>query len=133
MKPGSEGRVTAEGIIMRSALYILWFSLPTIFFLMALWTKLERMGGEGKKGNASDLFSQGVFLLCCVLMAVLIDQTLLADLVSELVSESLPLGFFQFFLLPFILLIGAKTVGPSKKILISSTNNRSPRTPKRRK
>jgi hypothetical protein len=118
---------------MRSVLYILWFALPTIFFLMALWTKLERMGGEGKKGNASDLFSQGVFLLCCVLLAVLIDQTVLEDLVSEFVSDSLPLGFFQFFLFPFILLIGAKIVGPSKKILIPSSSNRTPRSPKRRK
>jgi hypothetical protein len=103
---------------MHSLLYLLWFLLPCVFFLLALWIKLERVGSKNKKDNPKDLFHQGLFILGCVLVSVVIDQTVLQSLVEATVGDTLPLGFYQFFLLPLILLIGAKIVGPSQKILI---------------
>ena len=118
---------------MHTALYIIWFTLPTIFFFLALWSKLEQIGGHHKRDNPSDLFHQGLFILVCVFVCVVVDQTILADLVLSTVGDSVPLGFFQAFLLPLMLLLGAKVVGPSRKILISGKDARSPRAPKRRR
>lgn len=63
----------------------------------------------------------------CVLFAIAIDQFILEALVNILSPEWLPLGFFQVILLPIILLIGAKLVGPSDKIRVSRPGGSSSR------
>ena len=120
--------------IMHTVLYIVWFLVPTLFFILALWSKLEAVGGQTKRDNAGDMFRQGIFVLGCVLVCVLIDQTVLKNIVESTVGDSLPLGFFQAFLLPLIMLVAAKVLGPSRKILIANkTGTRGSRTPKRRR
>lgn len=103
---------------MRTALYALWFSVPALFFGLTLWIKLERLSGEKKKESSTDLINQGIFTLGCVVVSIIIDQLFLQDLIASTVGDLFPLGFYQFFLFPFVLLIGAKIVGPSSKILI---------------
>ncbi len=103
---------------MHTFLYIVWFSIPTFFFLAALWAKLEVISNKGKKENPSDLFRQGLFVLVVALIAVGIDRYVLKSLVESFSPDILPLGFYQAILLPILLLIGAKLVGGSKEIRI---------------
>jgi hypothetical protein len=110
---------------MVTFLYIIWFCLPLFFFTIALWSKLEAMSGKDKRENFGDFFKQGVFVTGCVLLAVAIDQYVLADLVAAVSPDFIPLGLYQFLLLPFILYIGALAVGPSKSI---SLKKEKPRT-----
>lgn len=104
---------------MKTALYVIWFLIPAFFFLTALWSFLERLGGKEQKATGMDAFRQGIFVLGCVAMCVLIDRTVLEDLVATLAPDWLPLGFFEALLLPFILFVAAKVFGGSKEILIT--------------
>ncbi len=88
------------------------------FFGLALWNKLELLSGKGKSEDVKDFVSQGFFVTFCVAIAYVIDRFLLADMVSFVPEDLIPLGFFRIILLPFIFLIGAKIVGPSKEIRI---------------
>jgi hypothetical protein len=119
---------------MQTFLYIVWFLIPTTFFVLALWSKLEHASGQPKHASAADLFNQGIFVLVCVFVAILIDRTMLQSIADAIAPTILPLGFYQAFLLPLVLLIAAKLVGPSKDILIGnrSGSRAANRTPKRR-
>jgi len=114
---------------MHTALYVIWFLCPTLFFLLALWSKLEHIGGRLKRDNPADLLSQGAFVLVCVLISIAIDKTLLPAVADTLAPTVLPLGFYQALLLPFVLVVAAKIYGGSKAILI--TSNKTPK-PKQR-
>ena len=48
---------------MRTALYIIWFLIPTCFFLLALWAKLEQIGNRAQKQNPGDFLKQAYFVL----------------------------------------------------------------------
>ncbi|RIL08966.1 MAG: hypothetical protein DCC75_07640 [Proteobacteria bacterium] len=104
---------------MHIALYIVWFLIPSFFFIMAAWGLLEKFSNKHKKENPGDFFKQGIFVLACVLLCVLIDQTILPAVSEALIPEYLSLGFWQVVLLPLVLLIGSKLVGGSSPILIS--------------
>lgn len=103
---------------MTTFLYIIWFLIPLFFFSVALWATLEQLGGKEAKGGTADAWRQGFFVLGCVGVAVLIDRTVLPDLVANWAPDALPLGFFQAILLPLILYIAALIFGGSKEILI---------------
>lgn len=103
---------------MRTALYVAWLILPSVLFLMALWGLLEKVSDKHKRARPGELFKQGLFVLACVVVAVAVDQYALEQLAEVLNSEWLPLAFLQIILLPAVLLVGAKLLGPSKKILI---------------
>lgn len=103
---------------MTTALYIIWFLFPLFFLLMALWAFLERLSGKRDRQDGSDALKQGLFVLCCVLVAVAIDMYVLPDLVESLAPDWIPLGFFQVILLPVIFYLGALVFGGSKEILI---------------
>lgn len=117
---------------MRTALYLLWLLVPALFFVLALWIKLERLSGESKKESASDLLNQGLFTLGCAVASIAIDQLFLQDIIEATVGDLFPLGFYQFFLFPLVLLLGAKVVGPSRKILIPQVSGQK-RPAKRRR
>jgi hypothetical protein len=117
---------------MQSILYIVWFSIPSLFFLLALWIKLERVSGRTKTENPKDLFNQGLFTLGCVFTAVFVDKFFLPSIVEMIGLDLFPLGFYQVFLLPLILLLAAKIVGPSKSILIAQKGG-STKPPSKRK
>ena len=104
---------------MHTFLYIIWALLPLFFFIMALWAKLEQISNKDKRQNPGDFFRQGLFVTACVIIAVLIDQTVLESFVQSLAPDFMPLGFFQIILLPIILLVAAKVYGPSKTIRIT--------------
>ena len=112
---------------MTKALYIVWFLFPLFFFGIALWSKLEEVSTKkAKRENPGDFLQQGLFVLACVIVSVLIDQFVLESIVSHF-PDFAPLGFYQIILLPLVLLVAAMTVGPSEKIRISKPPNLSQR------
>lgn len=116
---------------MRTTIYVLWSLVPLFFLLTWLWGVLERLGKEEKRGSSLDAFKQFFFVLLCVLVCIAIDQTVLADIVSNIFADFLPLALFQVILLPVVLYLGALVIGPSKQILI--TKAPSPTKPKKRR
>lgn len=112
-------------------LYTIWIAFPVFFFTLALWHKLEVIGGKGRNEEVRDFLSQGVFVSFCVVLAYLVDKFALESIVSFVPPDLIPLNFFRVILLPFIFLLGAKVVGPSKEIRIlrapKPTENRSKR------
>lgn len=103
---------------MQTALYVIWFLIPLFFFVMALWCWLEEMGGKTKKENPGDFLKQGLFVLACVLISIVIDRYALEAVVTSVLNDWVPLGFVQIMLLPIVLYVGALLLGPSKEILI---------------
>lgn len=104
---------------MRNILYIIWFSLPIIMLLIALWAKLEQFGkNKEAKEHAIDYVKNALFLFVCALLAVAIDSYFLEDLVAFISPDFIPLEFYQLMLLPMILVICAKLFGGSKGISI---------------
>lgn len=100
------------------AIHSIWIAFPVFFFSLALWNKLELMSGKGKSEDVKNFFSQGVFVTICVILAFIIDAYFLESIASLFPDDLFPLWFFRVILLPFIFLIGAKVVGPSKEIRI---------------
>lgn len=114
-------------------LYLLWLSLPLFFFGFALWGKLEAISNKDKHENSGDFFRQGVFVSLCVGLAVLIDKFALESFVENYSPEFMPLGFWQVILLPAILVLGAKLIGPTKAIRPGRRKVAAPAKPKPRK
>ena len=112
----------------RIVLYTIWFSLPGFYFLSSLWSGLERVTNKERRESPKQQFMAGLFCLACAFVAVGIDQYLLERIAESLIPEWLPLLFYQVFVFPAVLFIGAKILGPSKEILISKAP-----TPTRRK
>jgi len=117
---------------MRTFLYGVWFLFPLLFFIIALWSKLGALSDKHKGENSGDLLKQGVFVLACALLAVLVDQYLLQKLVDSVSPDWIPLGFYQALLLPIIFLIVGKLVGKSAEIRISRTPHPSERRRRKR-
>ena len=111
--------------MLQKVLYVLWFLLPLFFFSLALWSKLEQVGGKKQQDHPSDFIRQGIFVLICVCIAIGIDQYLLKYFYDSLGLTFAPFGFFQVLLLPFVLVVAAKVVGPTKDIQISKSPNPS--------
>ena len=110
---------------MRTFLYLLWFLLPTFFFGIALWSKLEQLSNKHKRENAGDFFRQGIFVSVCVLLSMLIDQYVLEGIGTTWSPDFIPLGFYQVLLLPLALYLAAMLVGPSKAVTASKSRQRA--------
>jgi len=113
-------------------LYVIWFLIPTFFFLIALWGKLEEISDKTKKHNPSDFINQGIFVLLCVGVAIVIDQYLLPDFITPSLPDWIPVGFVQILLLPLVLLVASKIVGPSSNIRIERAPGKPGSKPKKR-
>jgi hypothetical protein len=111
-------------------LYAVWFLLPAGFLLMALWSLLERMAGKTQLQDNASLFKQSVFVLACVLVSIALDHYALEWVSKSVFQEVLPLGFFRVIVLPIVLLIGAKLIGPSADIRIQRAPHPSDRRAK---
>lgn len=116
---------------MVTFLYCLWFALPVIFLIMALWAQLELWSGHGKKGDARTYLKQALFVLICAAISVLIDQNLLEDLVNSYLDPIVSLGLAQIVLFPIILLVAAQLTGGSKPIQLQSNRINQARKRKR--
>lgn len=68
-------------------------------------------------------FKQGVFVLICAAMAVLIDQFVLESAVHAINSEWLPVQFAQVLLFPILLYISAAVWGPTDSVKISKVTH----------
>jgi hypothetical protein len=113
------------------ALYIIWFLIPAFFLFMALYAKLEQFGNSPRKQNPLDFLKQGLFVLLCIGIAVLIDQYVLESFVNSFSPDFIPLGFYRVILLPLLLYIGARLIGPTKDISITKAPNPTSRGRKR--
>jgi len=123
------GRILAT---MHTVLYIIWFLIPASFFILALFARLEQMGGSVRKQNPVDFLRQGFFVLIAVLVAVAIDRYILPGFVAAWAPDYLPLGLFQILLLPAVLLGASYLIGPSKSILVGSENTKASKSRKKR-
>ena len=126
--PTIPARLSMSG---QTILYTVWFLVPGIFFLIALWGRLEQISNRQKVENPGDFFNQGIFLTGCVVFCVLFDLLILDSLVGSIPQDILPKWFFQVLLLPCVIYIAAIWIGPSKQIRISKAPTLSTR--KRRK
>lgn len=114
---------------MQTLIYILWLLLPLFFLGHALWIKLEQLGGRGKNEKPGDYFKQGLFVTGCSLFCFGFDKYVLQSLVPQYSPEAIPLWFYQFILLPIVLVLGAKCIGGTEEIRIS----KAPRPTHRKK
>ena len=110
---------------MTTALYIIWGLIPLFFFLMALWSLLEKFSGKKKHERPGDLFRQGLFVLLCVLISIAIDHYLLPTISESIDFGYIPYGVYQLILLPSVLYIAAKIIGPTKPIQIDKAPSSS--------
>ena len=104
---------------MRLALYTVWFLLPVVFFVLALWAKLEQAGGDRRTAEAGDLVRQGIFVLTAAGVSLALDVLVLIPAVEPLLPEWLPLGVLEVALFPAVLFIQALILGPSKEISLT--------------
>jgi hypothetical protein len=111
--------VGREHMTITTALYIIWGLVPLFFFLMALWSVLEKFSGKKKHERPGDLFKQGLFVLFCVLLSIAIEHYLLPTIADSVSFGYIPYGVFQLTLLPLVLYIAAKIIGPTKPIQIT--------------
>lgn len=121
---------------MRTVLYFVWFLVPLFFFGVALWSKLETVGGKQRHERPGDNLKQAFFVLVCVLISIGIDQWALEDIATTLSFGdllSLPLGFYQIMLLPVVMYAGALLVGGSKPIRITKVTHTDAARQKNRK
>ena len=112
---------------MITALYIIWFTIPICFFLMAAWSQLEQVNESNRKHDAKDLYKQGLFVLGCAFAALALNEMLLEPVVGPTLPKLVPLGVLQVLLLPAVLTIGAHLIGGSKPVRIERSS-RSKRT-----
>ena len=107
--------------------YVVWFLIPLAFFTVALWAKLEQIAKSPRRQNPGDFFRQGVFLLLCAILSVLIDHFLLWRLDGTPLADWLPLYVFQLLLLPAVWLVCACLFGGSQQIGIKDPAKNKPR------
>jgi hypothetical protein len=114
-------------------LYGVWIALPLFFFTLILWAKLERWGGSSRREDTGDLLRQGIFTTICVIIAFFIDQKYLVSIIAAVHLDGLPIWFFRIMLLPVVLFIAAKIIGPSKAIRITKARTVGQGNPKKRR
>jgi len=111
----------------QTILYTVWVLVPGLFFLIALWGRLEQISDKQKAQNPGDFLDQGFFLAGCVVFCVLFDLFILDSLVGSISQDLLPKWFFQVLLLPCVVYIAAIWFGPSRQIRISKAPTPSAR------
>jgi hypothetical protein len=105
---------------MKTAVYLVWIFIPTIFFILILWNFLESKGKRRKKDKyTSNLFKQGMFVTGCSICCFIFDLFLLDVLHSSLIGNLVSRNFLMIITLPIVLTVASTIIGPSKEILIS--------------
>ena len=99
-------------------IYVLWALIPLFFFLLALWSFLEKTGGKKKSERPGDLLRQGIFVALCVVVCIVIGIYLLPSLIESFFGNVVPTIVFQIVLLPIVLALGAMIYGPTRDIKI---------------
>lgn len=122
---GQDRRTLESENQMRTLLYVIWFAVPVVFLLIALWSKLEEWSGKAKKENPGDFFKQGCFVLICAFACVLIDQYVLGGMNEEELPFGIPMLFIQIILFPIVLYAAALLIGPTKTIRIEKASRPS--------
>lgn len=118
---------------MNTLVYTLWFSIPALFYGMALWSKLEQLSGKPRQGDAIVTYlKQGTFVLVCAFLCILIDKNILDDIVNSFLDPFITRGLAQFLLFPLVLLISAQLLGGSKPVQLQSKRVQKANQRKRR-
>lgn len=95
-------------------LHILWYAIPGIFFLVGLYSFLEKVSGDPRKQDPAIFFKQGFFVLLIVLLCVWLDKKYTVSTIAPLLPSGVPILLPRALLLPVLLVIGAKLVGGTK-------------------
>jgi len=103
---------------MDIALYIFWFALPALFLTLAFLNKLQEMEGYAKKDGFKDLINQFLFVFACAVMTVFLDRQFIPWLAEDLLGNFFPLLLLRMLLFPTVLFLGAKLIGPTRRIMI---------------
>lgn len=98
--------------------YCLWILPPLLLFGMGIWAKLEKFSGSPKKQDPLDFLKQGMFVLFCVGIAILLDRYFIVPKVEGYLPTWIPIEFVQLMILPTILWLAAISIGGSKANLI---------------
>lgn len=85
---------------------------------MALWAFVESLSAKKDNQAATDLLRQGLFLADCVLVSIAIDYYFLPKIFESFSPEFIPYEIYQFILLPVVLYLAAKIIGPTSSIQI---------------
>lgn len=96
---------------MDTFLYSIWILCPCLFLLMALWAKLEQIGGSDKKQPYKDLLNQAAFTVVCSAVTFAIDRFVLTDLDAGLLDGWIPIQVMRLLCYPLVLLLAAKVFG----------------------
>ena len=99
-------------------IYFLWALIPLFFFLLALYSFLEKTAGKQKSERPGDLLRQGLFVTLCVAASIAIDIYLLPILIVNFFGDLIPRIVLQIVLLPIVLALGAMLYGPTRDIRI---------------
>lgn len=97
-----------------------WLFLPIVFLLLALWARLEQVGGKTQQDHPIDYVRQATFLAVCGIITALINHFFI-DWIVSVIPFGLTKGLAQFLLYPCVLAIGAQLWGPTADVLISKS------------
>ncbi len=103
----------------------LWVLAPVVFLLFALWAVLER-SAKNKATHPAEHLSAAAFLGVCGIVSYGIHKFVL-DWFVTLVDTGLPRNLFLLMVWPMVLFIGAKIIGPTRKIRIEKAPDSSRR------
>ena len=107
-------------------LYSIWFLIPLIFYLLALWGRLEQMSSGQPHHHVIDLLHQGHFTLAVAVVSVAVDRFLLPKIVAIPALDFVSPLFLQIVTFPAIALILASAFGPSGEIRVGRPTGRPP-------
>ncbi len=94
-------------------LYYLWLACPLLYFLIALWGYLERLGKSVRKHDPLNFLKQGLFILFSVGISILIDQYWLKT-ITDILPPIAPYLFYQIILLPLVFFLLSLAIGGTK-------------------
>lgn len=114
--------------MFEQVLHVIWFLIAGFFFLLALWSWLEKVSGKKRQERPGDFVRQGVFVLVCALVSLMIDKYMLKGFIESIpFVADFPLGMYQVLLFPCVLFIAARVIGPTKDIMIGKAPTPSSR------
>ena len=107
-------------------LYGIWILIPLFFLAMSLWVALENIARPDRKERPGDYLRQGLFVAGVVAAAIGIDQYALKTLVDFVSPDPTALWFARIILLPLLLFLSSRLIGPTEPIRIENlpTNNK---------
>lgn len=87
--------------------YIFWALLPISLLALAFWALIKPYLGVSGKEPTKDYFTQGIFCLIGLAVAIYLDQVILDKFAQSIIFEYLNIQVVSFLLYPAILCAAA--------------------------